>query len=194
MSKQVSWGILSTANIGIKHVIPAILEAPQCRILAVASRNPAQARAVADRFGIEKSYGSYEELLADPAIDAIYNPLPNHLHTPWTIKAMEAGKHIFTEKPTAETLADALQQAGLAVSTPPDLGRAPDGGPDGARLSRAGGGSRSGRGRGSQLRGAGGWRDAQARAVVRQHEGPAARSLSQGLYPGLFLHQRAAVN
>ena len=74
MSKQISWGILSTANIGIKHVIPAILEAPQCRILAVASRNPAQARSVADRFGIEKAYGSYEELLADPAIDAIYNP------------------------------------------------------------------------------------------------------------------------
>ena len=109
MSKQISWGILSTANIGIKHVIPAILEAPQCRILAVASRNPAQARAVADRFGIEKSYGSYEELLADPAIDAIYNPLPNHLHTPWTIKAMEAGKHVLCEKPIALT-ADEAQQ------------------------------------------------------------------------------------
>ncbi len=100
MSKQISWGILSTANIGIKHVIPAILEAPQCRILAVASRNPAQARAVADRFGIEKSYGSYEELLADPAIDAIYNPLPNHLHTPWTIKAMEAGSTCFARSPS----------------------------------------------------------------------------------------------
>lgn len=109
MSKQVSWGILSTANIGIKHVIPAILEAPQCRIHAVASRNPAQARAVADRFSIEKAYGSYEELLADPAIDAIYNPLPNHLHIPWTIKAMEAGKHVLCEKPIALT-ADEAQQ------------------------------------------------------------------------------------
>ena len=107
MSKQVSWGILSTANIGIKHVIPAILEAPQCRILAVGSRNPAQARSVADRFGIEKAYGSYEELLADPAIDAIYNPLPNHLHTPWTIKAMEAGKHVLCEKPIALTADEA---------------------------------------------------------------------------------------
>ena len=100
---------MSTANIGIRHVIPAILEAPQCRILAVASRNPAQARSVADRFGIEKAYGSYEELLADPAIDAIYNPLPNHLHTPWTIKAMEAGKHVLCEKPIALTADEAEQ-------------------------------------------------------------------------------------
>lgn len=117
MSKQVSWGILSTANIGIKHVIPAILEAPQCRILAVASRNPEQARAVADRFGIEKSYGSYEELLADPAIDAIYNPLPNHLHTPWTIKAMEAGKHVLCEKPIALTADEAQQLVAVRERT-----------------------------------------------------------------------------
>lgn len=109
MSKQVSWGILSTANIGIKHVIPAILEAPQCRILAIGSRDQARARSIADKFGIEKAYGSYEELLADPAIDAIYNPLPNHLHTPWTIKAMEAGKHVLCEKPIAMTADEAEQ-------------------------------------------------------------------------------------
>jgi predicted dehydrogenase len=109
MSKEVSWGVLSTAKIGRQHVIPAIQQAPQCKVVAMASREPGRAREVADQLGIEKAYGSYEELLADPAIDVIYNPLPNHLHTPWTVKAMEAGKHVLCEKPIALT-ADEAQQ------------------------------------------------------------------------------------
>lgn len=109
MNKSISWGILSTANIGIKHVIPAIQRASRCKVVAIASRDAGRARAVADQLAIEKAYGSYEELLADPTIDAIYNPLPNHLHTPWTIKAMEAGKHVLCEKPIALTAPEAEQ-------------------------------------------------------------------------------------
>lgn len=109
MSKDISWGILSTANIGINHVIPAIQGAPHCKVTAIASRDVDRAKVVADQLGIKKAYGSYEELLADPSIDAIYNPLPNHLHVPWTIKAMEAGKHVLCEKPIALTAPEAEQ-------------------------------------------------------------------------------------
>lgn len=122
MSKQVSWGILSTANIGLKHVIPAIQRAANCRVAAIASRDVARASEVAASLGIEKAYGSYEELLADPSIDAIYNPLPNHLHTPWTIKALEAGKHVLCEKPIAlsapeaELLVAARERTGKLVA------------------------------------------------------------------------------
>jgi predicted dehydrogenase len=100
MSKLV-WGILSTANIGIKRVIPAILSGRRGVIAAVASRDPERAREVAARFGIARSYGSYEALLDDPQIEAIYNPLPNHLHVEWTVKALEMGKHVLCEKPIA---------------------------------------------------------------------------------------------
>jgi predicted dehydrogenase len=122
MSKTVSWGILSTANIGLKQVIPAIQRAPNCKVVAIASRDLSRARDAADQLAIEKAYGSYEELLADPTIDVIYNPLPNHLHTPWTIKAMEAGKHVLCEKPIAltaaeaELLIDARQRTGMLVA------------------------------------------------------------------------------
>lgn len=109
MSDDVSWGVLSTANIGVKQVIPAIQQAPLCAVTAIASRDKTNARAVADQLGIDKAYGSYEDLLADPSIEAIYNPLPNHLHVPWTIKAMEAGKHVLCEKPIALTAAEAEQ-------------------------------------------------------------------------------------
>jgi predicted dehydrogenase len=109
MSKDISWGILSTANIGIEHVIPAIQDTPRCKVVAIASRGIDRARAVADQLGIEKAYGTYEELLADPSIDVIYNPLPNHLHVPWTIRAMEAGKHVLCEKPIALTAQEAKQ-------------------------------------------------------------------------------------
>ncbi len=109
MSKKITWGILSTANIGVNHVIPAIQSAPNCNVAAIASRDADRARAVADSLGIAKAYGSYEELLADPSIEAIYNPLPNHLHVPWSIKAMEAGKHVLCEKPIALTSLEAEQ-------------------------------------------------------------------------------------
>ena len=100
MSKVV-WGILSTANIGIKRVIPAILSGQRGVIAAIASRDAQRGREAAARFGIARSYGSYQALLDDPQVEAIYNPLPNHLHVEWTVKALEAGKHVLCEKPIA---------------------------------------------------------------------------------------------
>ena len=106
MSK-VRWGVLSTAHIGIATVIPAMQQGVYCEIAAIASRDLEKGQAEAQRLGIPTAYGSYEELLADPDIDAIYNPLPNHLHVPWSIKALEAGKHVLCEKPIAPTAAGA---------------------------------------------------------------------------------------
>ena len=106
-TKPVTWEILSTAKIGRKKVIPAMKQGKLCRIQAIASRDEAGARQVADELGIPKAYGSYEELLADPEIEAVYNPLPNHLHVPWSIKAAEAGKHVLCEKPISLTAAEA---------------------------------------------------------------------------------------
>jgi predicted dehydrogenase len=108
MSK-VRWGILSTAKIGTEKVIPAMQQCQYGSIEAIASRNIESAQAAADKLGIAKAFGSYEELLADPEIDAIYNPLPNHLHVEWSIKALEAGKHILCEKPIALTSAEGEQ-------------------------------------------------------------------------------------
>lgn len=104
---KVRWGIISTANIGVKQVIPAMQQGGSCEIVAISSRSLAQARAEAESLGIAKAYGSYEELLADPEIDAVYNPLPNHLHVEWSIRALEAGKHVLCEKPLAPTVAEA---------------------------------------------------------------------------------------
>lgn len=99
--KKVTWGILSTANIGVKRVIPAILAGRRGHITAIASRDAERAAEIAARFGIGRSFGSYQALLDDPEIEAIYNPLPNHLHVEWTVKALEAGKHVLCEKPIA---------------------------------------------------------------------------------------------
>jgi predicted dehydrogenase len=99
MKGKVRWGILSTAKIGIQKVIPAMQQGRYIQIDAIASRDMDKANSIADQLNIKKRYGSYEELLQDPEIDAVYNPLPNHLHVPWTIKAMEAGKHVLCEKP-----------------------------------------------------------------------------------------------
>jgi predicted dehydrogenase len=109
MARAVSWGVLSTAKIGTEKVIPAMQRGALSRIDAIASRDIARGRDVAERLGIPKVYGSYEDLLADPAIEAVYNPLPNHLHVPWTIKAMEAGKHVLCEKPIALSAAEAAE-------------------------------------------------------------------------------------
>ncbi len=108
-SKKIRWGILSTANIGMQKVTPAIQLSPSSEVTAIASRDAAKARAAADQLGIEKAYGSYEELFADPDIDAIYNPLPNHLHVPMTLAAARAGKHVLCEKPIALSAAEAEQ-------------------------------------------------------------------------------------
>lgn len=95
----VRWGILSTAKIGREKVIPALQQSAAGQVKAIASRDLPRAEAVAQQLGIARAWGSYEELLSDPQIDAIYNPLPNHLHVPWSIKALEAGKHVLCEKP-----------------------------------------------------------------------------------------------
>ncbi len=103
----VRWGILSTAKIATTKVIPGMRRAARAEVVAIASRDAATAQAVADRVGIPRAHGSYEALLDDPDLDAIYIPLPNHLHAEWTIKALQAGKHVLCEKPLAITAADA---------------------------------------------------------------------------------------
>ncbi len=116
--RKVRWGVLSTAAIGTEKVLPAMQRGTYCDITAIASRSLATARAAAARLGIPKAYGSYEELLADPDIDAIYNPLPNHLHVPWSIKALQAGKHVLCEKPIALMAAEAQELADVAKQHP----------------------------------------------------------------------------
>jgi predicted dehydrogenase len=102
-------GILSTANIATEKVIPGMRLAERVEVTAIASRDGARARAVADRLGIPNAHGSYEALLADPDVDAVYLPLPNHLHAEWTIAAARAGKHVLCEKPMATTADDAAR-------------------------------------------------------------------------------------
>jgi len=116
--QKVRWGVLSTANIGTGQVIPAMQQGTYCEIAAIASRSPEKAQAAAAQLGIPKAYGSYEELLADPEIDAIYNPLPNHLHVPWSIKALQAGKHVLCEKPIALTSAEGQTLVDVARQYP----------------------------------------------------------------------------
>jgi predicted dehydrogenase len=114
MSSVLRWGILSTAKIATLKVIPGMRKADRCEIAAIASRDAAQARVVADRLGIPTAHGSYEALLADPDVDAVYIPLPNHLHAEWTIAAVRAGKHVLCEKPLAMTAADAERMVDAA--------------------------------------------------------------------------------
>jgi predicted dehydrogenase len=99
--RKVKWGVLGVAKIAVEKVIPAMQKGDASQIVAIASRDPGKARAAADKLGIERAFGSYEELLADGDIEAVYNPLPNELHVPWTIRALEARKHVLCEKPIA---------------------------------------------------------------------------------------------
>jgi predicted dehydrogenase len=105
--KKVRFGVLSTAKIAREKVIPAMQKSSFCEVKAIASRNEKRAREVADQFSVPNSHSTYEELLADPQIDAIYNPLPNHLHVQWSIKALMAGKHVLCEKPVGLDAEDA---------------------------------------------------------------------------------------
>ena len=105
--KKVRWGVLSSAKIGLEKVIPAMQKGEYCEITAMASQNLERGKAAAAQLGIPQAYGSYEELLADDNIDAVYIPLPNHLHVPWTKKALEAGKHVLCEKPIGLNTAEA---------------------------------------------------------------------------------------
>lgn len=115
------WGVLSTANIAQEKVIPGLRRAAGCEVVAIASRDEARARAAARRLGIDRAHGSYDALLADPEVDAVYVPLPNHLHARWTIEAARAGKHVLCEKPLAMTvdeaqgMVDACRDAGVLL-------------------------------------------------------------------------------
>ena len=104
---KVKWGIISTANIGVAKVLPGMLKSPDIEIVAISSRNLKTAQEWAAKLGIKKAYGSYEEMLADPEIECVYNPLPNHLHVPLTMAAAKAGKHVLCEKPIAITAKEA---------------------------------------------------------------------------------------
>lgn len=104
---RLRWGILSTAAIGRRKVIPAIQRGERSEVVAIASRNAALGQQVADELGIPSAHGTYEALLADPEVEAVYIPLPNHLHGPWTIAAARAGKHVLCEKPLALTAREA---------------------------------------------------------------------------------------
>lgn len=105
--EPLRWGILGVARIAEFKVIPAMQKSAMAAVTAIASRDGARARAAARRLGIPRAYGSYEELLADSEVEAIYNPLPNHLHVPWSIRAAAAGKHVLCEKPIALSAAEA---------------------------------------------------------------------------------------
>jgi predicted dehydrogenase len=104
----VRWGVLGAANIAVEKVIPAMQRGRMSRVVAIASRSLEKARRAATRHAITKAYGSYEELLGDRNVEAVYNPLPNHLHVPWSVRALEAGKHVLCEKPIAMTAAEAV--------------------------------------------------------------------------------------
>jgi len=107
MIDKVKWGVIGVANIAVRKVIPAMQAGQWSRIEAIASRDLAKAQRVAEQLGIPRAYGSYEELLADSDIEAIYNPLPNNLHVEWTTKAVRAGKHVLCEKPIGMTVSEA---------------------------------------------------------------------------------------
>lgn len=116
--EKLRWGILSTANIGVMKVIPGMQAGKLCEVTAIASRNLDEAKVAAEKLGIPKYYGSYEKLLADPDIDAVYIPLPNHLHIPWTLKALDANKHVLCEKPVGMNSAEVAQLQQAAAAKP----------------------------------------------------------------------------
>src|ERR1039457_7097575 len=124
ISRKIRWGVLSTAAIGLRKALPAMQRSQHCTVVAIASRDLAKAKEAAAALGIPVAYGSYEELLADPNIDAIYNPLPNHLHVPWTIKAAEGGKHVLCEKPISMSATEAKTLLAVRSRTGVKIGEA----------------------------------------------------------------------
>ena len=121
MNDRVRWGVLGCASIATRKVVPAMQRSAQCDVVAIASRDPGRAAATAAELGIARSYGSYDDLLADAGVEAVYIPLPNHLHAEWTLRAAAAGKHILCEKPLAMGAAEAREmidgcaRAGVAL-------------------------------------------------------------------------------
>jgi predicted dehydrogenase len=122
--EKVKWGVLGTASIAVRKVIPAMQQGKWCEIAAIASREPGKAEKSAKDLGIAKHFGSYEALLADSQIEAVYIPLPNHLHVPWSIKAAEAGKHVLCEKPISLTAAEARTLLAVRDRTGVKMGEA----------------------------------------------------------------------
>src|SRR5207244_10489771 len=121
MADRLRWGIISTARIGVRRVNAALMRIQTGTAVAIASRDLTRAPEIAAKFQIPRTYGSYEGLLADRDIDAVYNPLPNSLHPEWTIRAAQAGKHVLCEKPLAvdavqaQTMVDACRKAGVLL-------------------------------------------------------------------------------
>jgi predicted dehydrogenase len=124
MPNKVRWGVLSTSQFALRLAVPAMQNSEWCDIRAIASREKSKAEKAARALGIPKTYGSYEELLGDPEIEAIYNPLPNHMHVPWSIKAAEAGKHVLCEKPLGVTVAEANELQRVQERTGRKIGEA----------------------------------------------------------------------
>jgi predicted dehydrogenase len=121
---EVKWGVLGTASIATRKVIPAMKKGAWSEVAGIASRDLAKAQKAARELGIAKAYGSYEELLADPEIEAVYIPLPNHLHVPWTKRAAEAGKHVLCEKPMAMNAEEARTLLAVRERTKRKIGEA----------------------------------------------------------------------
>ena len=121
MNGKVRWGVLGAAKIAVEKVVPAMQRGEWSEVTAIASRDLQKAESAAQALGIPRAYGSYEELLADPSVEAVYNPLPNDLHAPWTIRAAEAGKHVLCEKPLslnageARRLLEARRRTGVKI-------------------------------------------------------------------------------
>jgi len=124
MPKKVRWGILSTAKIGVLKVAPAMQKGEWSEVTAIASRDRNLAEAAARKLGMPKAYGSYEELLADPDVEAIYNPLPNHMHLEWSVRAAEAGKHVLCEKPLTLNVVEARAMLAVRDRTGVKMGEA----------------------------------------------------------------------
>jgi predicted dehydrogenase len=122
--RKVRWGVLGVAHIAVKKVIPAMQLGEFCEIAAIASRDLRKAQDAAASLGIPKAYGSYEEMLADPEIEAVYNPLPNHLHVPWSIRCAEMGMHVLCEKPLALDAAEARALLEVQARTGVKMGEA----------------------------------------------------------------------
>src|SRR5947209_4161951 len=124
MNRKIRWGVLGVAKIAVQKVIPAMQQCEFCEISAIASRSAERAAAAASQLGIPRSYASYDDLLADSQVDAIYNPLPNDMHLPWSAKAAAAGKHVLCEKPIGLTAAEAQELIAVRNRTGVKIGEA----------------------------------------------------------------------
>ena len=114
---MLRWGILSSSSFAVEHIIPALLQCEHLELVALSSRDADTAQQLATKFGIARAHDSYQELVDGPEIDVIYNPLPNHLHVPWSIKAMRTGKHVLCEKPLAMNAAETKEMVAARDET-----------------------------------------------------------------------------